>query len=73
MPQELAHQIYTYTNALITRKPLTDSFKVMDSELIDQFSEAEVSGLEEASKNASKVLLKYIYETQKMSLTNITF
>ena len=45
----------------------------MDSELIDQFSEAEVSGLEEASKNASKVLLKYIYETQKMSLTNINF
>ncbi|MEO2509160.1 DNA mismatch repair protein MutS [Clostridium paraputrificum] len=72
MPEELAHEIYTYTNALITRKPL-DSFKVMDSELIDQFSEAEVSGLEEASKNASKVLLKYIYETQKMSLTNINF
>ena len=72
IPEELAHEIYTYTNALITRKPL-DSFKVMDSELIDQFSEAEVSGLEEASKNASKVLLKYIYETQKMSLTNINF
>ena len=72
MPEELAHEIYTYTNALITRKPL-DSFKVIDSELINQFSEAEVSGLEEASKNASKVLLKYIYETQKMSLTNINF
>ena len=42
-------------------------------ELINQFSEAEVSGLEEASKSASKVLLKYIYETQKMSLTNINF
>lgn len=72
MPEELAHEIYTYTNALITRKPL-DSFKVNDKELINQFSEAEVSGLEEASKNASKVLLKYIYETQKMSLTNINF
>ena len=72
MPEELAHEIYTYTNALITRKPL-DSFKVNDEELINQFSEAEVSGLEEASKNASKVLLKYIYETQKMSLTNINF
>lgn len=72
MPEELAYEIYTYTNALITRKPL-DSFKVNDEELINQFSEAEVSGLEEASKNASKVLLKYIYETQKMSLTNINF
>lgn len=72
MPEELAHEIYTYTNALITRKPL-DSFKVNDEELINQFSEAEASGLEEASKNASKVLLKYIYETQKMSLTNINF
>ena len=72
MPEELAHEIYTYTNALITRKPL-DSFKVNDVELINQFSEAEVSGLEEASKSASKVLLKYIYETQKMSLTNINF
>lgn len=72
MPEELAHEIYTYTNALITRKPL-DSFKVNDVELINKFSEAEVSGLEEASKSASKVLLKYIYETQKMSLTNINF
>ena len=44
MPEELAHEIYTYTNALITRKPL-DSFKVNDVELINQFSEAEVSGL----------------------------
>ena len=72
MSDDLAHDIYTYTNALITRKPL-DSFKVTNEELIAQFSEAEVSGLEEASKNASKVLLKYIFETQKMSLTNINF
>ncbi|WP_423191916.1 DNA mismatch repair protein MutS [Clostridium beijerinckii] len=38
---------------------------------MDQFSDLEVSGLVNEREIASRVLLKYIYETQKMSLTNI--
>lgn len=70
--EELISEIHSYTNALITKKPL-HSFMVSDKELMEQFSEMEVSGLEQASKEASKVLLKYIFETQKMSLTNINY
>ena len=70
--EDLEKEIHNYTNALITKKPL-QSFIVSDKELIEQFSEVEVEGLDESGKMASKVLLKYIYETQKMSLTNINF
>ena len=56
--------------ALITKKDFNE-FKVSKEEIIDQFSDMEVSGLDNARYNASAVLLKYIYETQKMSLTNI--
>ncbi|MDS0524527.1 DNA mismatch repair protein MutS [Clostridium sp. SHJSY1] len=70
--KELINEIHTTTNALITEKPFND-FIVSDKELLEQFSEAEVEGLDETSKKASKVLLKYIFETQKMSLTNINF
>ncbi len=72
MNEELVKEIHVATNALITKKNLRE-FQVSNNELIEQFSEAEVSGLDEASKCSSKVLLKYIFETQKMSLTNINF
>ncbi|MBD7911538.1 MULTISPECIES: DNA mismatch repair protein MutS [Clostridium] len=70
--KELIDEIHASTNALITEKPFNE-FIVSDKELANQFSEVEVDGLDEASKLACKVLLKYIFETQKMSLTNINF
>ena len=72
MNEDLVKDIHNSTNALITKKNLQE-FRVDDKDLINQFSEAEVSGLDETSKNSSKVLLKYILETQKMNLTNINF
>ena len=70
--EHLVQSINSYTNALITKKDL-HNYQVSDEEFINQFSEAETAGLSESSKYASKVLLKYIFETQKMSLTNINF
>ena len=70
--EEFENEIVSYTNALITKKEIKN-FTVSDEELINQFSAVEVEGIENASKIASKVLLKYIYETQKMSLTNINY
>lgn len=72
MNEDFVKEIHNATNALITVKELYD-FKVSDKELIEQFSSMEVDPLDESSKEASKVLLKYIFETQKMSLTNINF
>ncbi|WP_024613666.1 DNA mismatch repair protein MutS [Clostridium sp. Ade.TY] len=70
--ETILNDIKSITQALITKKDLT-IFKVTDDELINQFSDAEVSSLSNHSKIACKVLLKYIYETQKMSLSNINF
>ncbi|MBU3106721.1 DNA mismatch repair protein MutS [Clostridium gasigenes] len=66
----LLKEISDVTTALITRRDL-QKFLTSDEELISQFSEAEVIGLPRASKMASAVLLKYIYDTQKISLSNI--
>ncbi|MBN1074301.1 DNA mismatch repair protein MutS, partial [Clostridium botulinum] len=55
---------------LITKKDFNE-FLVSKEELIEQFSDLEVSGLTIEREIPSKVLLKYINETQKMSLTNI--
>lgn len=68
----LLNDINSITQALITKKDLNE-FKVSEDELINQFSDAEVSSLSNHSKIACRVLLKYIYETQKMSLSNINF
>ena len=72
MSEELVQEIHNMTNALITKKEI-HNFKCTDKELVEQFSEVEVEGLDESSQIACKVLLKYILETQKMSLTNINF
>ncbi|MGL5150055.1 MAG: DNA mismatch repair protein MutS [Clostridium sp.] len=59
-------------SGVVTLKDFT-MFKCTKEELINQFSEAEIIGLSEASLGASMVLLKYILETQKISLTNINY
>ena len=68
--EELISDIYNISNALITKKDII-TFNCTDDELINQFGEVEVTGLDLRSKVASSVLLKYILYTQKMSLSNI--
>ncbi len=68
--EELISDIYNISNALITKKDII-TFNCTDDELINQFGEVEVTGLDLRSKVASSVLLKYILDTQKMSLSNI--
>ena len=65
-------ELSNYTQALLTRKNLS-SFRITEDELKAQFSEVEVSNLDPISKIACEILLKYVYETQKMSLANINF
>lgn len=72
MSEQLINEIQSYTNALITKKEI-HNYQITDEELKKQFSDVEVDGLTESSKYASRVLLKYIFDTQKMSLTNINF
>jgi DNA mismatch repair protein MutS len=68
--ETLIEDIKGVTSALITTKNFNE-FLVTKEELVDQFSDMEVAGLTEEREIASSVLLKYIYETQKISLTNI--
>ncbi|MGL5378988.1 DNA mismatch repair protein MutS [Clostridium sp.] len=68
--ESLIKDIESITSSLFTKRDLNKCY-CSDEELFNQFSEAEVVGLTETSKRASAVLLKYIYDTQKMSLTNI--
>ena len=68
--EELLNEIHNISNALITKKNVLN-FNCTDEELINQFSEVEVAGLDLRSKVASSILLKYILDTQKMSLSNI--
>ncbi|MDD6793952.1 MAG: DNA mismatch repair protein MutS [Clostridiaceae bacterium] len=70
--EEFINEIHSVTNAYITVKNF-NNFICTDKELVNQFSQMEVDSLDEASKSSCKVLLKYILETQKMSLTNINF
>ncbi|OOM80718.1 DNA mismatch repair protein MutS [Clostridium sp. BL-8] len=68
--EALINDIKGITSALISKKNFNE-FYVSREELIDQFSDMEVSSLTPEREITSRVLLKYIYETQKMSLTNI--
>lgn len=70
--ERLLHEISLNCDALLTKKDLTD-FRVKEEELVSQFSEAEILDLTKESKISCMVLLKYIYETQKMSLLNINY
>ncbi|NFO10892.1 DNA mismatch repair protein MutS [Clostridium botulinum] len=68
--EDLLEEINNVLPVLITKKDFNE-FLVSKEELIEQFSDLEVSGLTIEREIPSKVLLKYINETQKMSLTNI--
>ncbi|AWK52031.1 DNA mismatch repair protein MutS [Clostridium beijerinckii] len=70
LSEVLIDDIKGVTSALISKKNFNEFF-VTKEELVNQFSDMEVVGLTKERELASSVLLKYIYETQKMSLTNI--
>ncbi|MEG1481115.1 DNA mismatch repair protein MutS [Clostridium sp.] len=72
LSEEQVHEITLCSDALLTKKNLNE-FRVTSDELINQFSNSEISELDYESKIACMVLLKYIYETQKMSLLNINY
>lgn len=68
--ESLINDIKEISPVLITKKDFKN-FLVSVDELKSQFSDMEVSGLDEERQLTSRVLLKYINETQMMSLTNI--
>ena len=68
--EKLLEDIKGVSAAFISKKNFNEFFATRE-ELLDQFSDMEVAGLTKERELASSVLLKYIYETQKMSLTNI--
>ena len=68
--EELLTEINSVSQALITKRDLKKNI-CTDEELVNQFSEVCIVNLNELSKQVSKALLKYIYDTQKMTLTNI--
>ena len=70
--ESLLHEISLNCDALLTKKDLSE-FRVKEEDLISQFSEVEIADLSKESKISCMVLLKYIYETQKMSLLNINY
>ena len=67
---ELLSEITSISSALITKRDLSKSI-CTEEELLEQFSEVYITNLNDLSKTVSKALLKYIYDTQKMTLTNI--
>ncbi|MGL4847734.1 MAG: DNA mismatch repair protein MutS [Clostridium sp.] len=69
---ELLKEIKSSTNAIFTQKNLNE-FLISKEELLNQFTEVEIDSLDTASEMAARILLKYVYETQKMSLLNINF
>lgn len=68
--EKLINDIKGVSPALITKKDFNE-FLVTIDELKMQFSDLEASGLDKEREITSRVLLKYINETQMMSLTNI--
>lgn len=70
--EKFINELEGYTNALLTKKDL-NNFKVTDENLVEQFGENSILELSDESKTACKILLKYIFETQKVSLANINF
>lgn len=70
--EKLENELSSVTGAFLTKKDLRE-FLCTREELIAQFSEVEVSNLSIAAEKATRILLKYVYETQKMSLLNINY
>lgn len=70
--EKLENELSSITGAFLTKKDLRE-FLCTREELIVQFSEVEISNLSIAAEKATRILLKYVYETQKMSLLNINY
>ena len=68
--EKLVNEIRSISGALVTLKDFKEYF-CSDVELINQFSSVQVDNLHNTSKMSSAILLKYILDTQKISLTNI--
>ncbi len=68
--EKLINDIKSINGALITTKDFKEYY-CLDNELVEQFSSVQVDSLHNISKMASSILLKYILDTQKISLTNI--
>lgn len=68
--EELLAEITSVSQALITKRNLAKNI-CTEEEFVNQFSEVCTANLNELSKKVSRALLKYIYDTQKMTLTNI--
>ena len=64
------YDIKGISNALVTIKDFND-FSCSDEEMIAQFTSLDLKNLDKRAKKASSTLLKYILETQKISLSNI--
>ena len=68
--EEYLKEIKSLTLALVTKKDYIN-FACDKSDLVATFKNLEMEELDEASLISSSVLLNYIYETQKMNLSNI--
>lgn len=68
--ESLLKDISSINGALITKRDF-NVFKCTKEELVEQFSTSEIEELDNCANISSSVLLKYIHETQKISLTNI--
>ena len=68
--QKILDRINETSSALITKKNF-ENFNSTDEELKSQFVTLDLESLNYNSKVAVSVLLKYIYDTQKISLSNI--
>ena len=68
--EELILEISSVTSALLTKRDLN---KVIcsENELREQFFDSAIDVLDDLSNFTSRALLKYIYDTQKMNLSNI--
>ena len=68
--ENLENDIKGVSNALITIKDFNE-FSCSDEEMVAQFASLDLKNLDKRAKKSSATLLKYILETQKISLSNI--
>ena len=70
LSESTINRIYETIPVLITKKDYS-KFYCTDEELKDQFINLDLGSINNNSKIAVSVLLKYIFDTQKISLSNI--
>ena len=68
--EELIKEIKNISTALVSVKNF-DEFYCTDEEMLEQFASLDLANLDARAKMASATLLKYILDTQKISLSNI--